>query len=271
MQIEKELNKLNIEWFNQKKSLFLKEPFYSKELGYIYDEITERTDFFSEEGHLIESTQTRIIDKKLNDYCWYSYFYGSKVAGRLSNEVDVNDLPFDARDVANTIISIHKTAITSFTEVLAIHNSIQQVMSDIREWIKSKEDPSAEYQSFLNFFLQEFTKLFLGDFGYIQKQIELVEQEDKLEFNLNQDQLAALIFIINKAGFFNTLNVQDSKQLLIFCQKYFQFKTLDGYKKSTSKTQLSNKYNEHASNNNLKPLLHVVEKLRLAIDEFKRG
>ena len=52
---------------------------------------------------------------------------------------------------------------------------------------------------------------------------------DKLQFNLQQEELVALVYILNKAGFLNTTGVHDYI-FLEFCSRIFQFKKKNEYK-----------------------------------------
>ena len=47
--------------------------------------------------------------------------------------------------------------------------------------------------------------------------------QDKLEFNLKQDELAALLYILYKAGFIHT-PAGDHSSYLNFCKNHFHFK-----------------------------------------------
>ena len=126
----------------------------------------------------------------------------------------------------------------------------------------------SEYEGVLDYFQNKFLIMLGIKFGAISKQIDLVTYyEEKLEFNLTQEQLAALLLILNKAGFLNTVNFNDT-EFLRFCQQFFFFKKAGNYKRPTSLKSLRDKYREFLRNENITSMEKVKQMLEKVLKEI---
>jgi hypothetical protein len=266
---------LNKEWFDSKKSFFQKEIFYNKEKERIFEIIPNTTYHQISNSEVNEISNDIIMDIDLLKYCWDSYF-DSSFKFLVYQEMESNGgnasllLPIDSKEVADEIFSEIITFTKGFTDVKATYNFIISVLDGIKEnySILMKENNNDEYEGALDYFFHQLLKSIGSKFVAIQRQIELVSYyEEKLEFNLKQEQLAALLLILNKAGVFNTKDYNDTG-FLKFCQQFFYFKFKKSYKRPSSFKSLSDKYREFLRNENTKSLEEVKEKLQKILNEI---
>jgi hypothetical protein len=258
---------LNYEWFTKKKDFFKKEPFYNNEMERINEGIPDYE--ANEEKKFI------IIDMDLPRYCWDCY-YPMSLQFLIYQEMEGNGghasitLPVNGKEVANEILSNIITYTKGFTDIRAIHNFIALVLEGIKNnfitLLNGIDD--SEYEGVLDYYRNKFLIMLGIKFGHIRKQFDLVTYyEEKLEFNLTQEQLAALLLILNKAGFLNTVNFNDTG-FLRFCQQFFYFKLKNNYKRPNSFRTLSDKYREFIKDENPKTLEKVKQMLQKALNEI---
>ena len=270
--IDNEVSKLSHEWFLEKMKLFEKEPFYVKSLEKVYEVIMDKDFFIDDDGEFFETEREIVVDRDLNNYCWNSFFYGSIKRESLSYpDESYKDIPIDAIVVSSSILELIKLETSQYTKIKAIHSLLIKTISHIKKYTtiltESKSD-SLYAMAILHIREQFQIKLFKA-FDYTQKQMDLLDASvDKLEFNLNQEQLAALLFILNKCGFFNTINFNDTS-FLIFCRDYFYFKKGDNYKRPTSVKSFTDKYREFLRfENSPAAIEHVKKKLQDTLENL---
>jgi len=258
------VSKLNYDWFKEKKSFFIKETFYNKKHEKIVDTLPNSDYYEDEKGNFIEENRDIVLDIDLTSYCWYSDYPGSFQDSLLQNDQIPIDVPFDAIDIANEILSLIITNTEKFTEPKSINNYILSVIDSAKKTIKSLlvKNEDVEYEGVLDNFFSKTRKLISKKFYHIKHQVELSDDyEERLEFNLTQEELAALLYILNKAEVFNTINFNDTT-FLHFCQQYFYFKYKGEYKRPTSFKTFSDKYREYVRGENGKTLSEIRDKLQ---------
>jgi hypothetical protein len=258
---------LDYNWFSKKNEYFLKEPFYSKKHEKIY-EIIPHSDYHEDDrGNLIEEGNDIVLDIDLANYCWNSYFEGS--LQKLRPLYEIPDSPTDAWHIAQSILSLIIEHTEKYTEPKAINNYILTVVEEtknvIKELIAKNHDPI--YGGVLDNFFSKTRKEISKKFYHIKQQIELDSYEERLEFNLTQEKLAALLYILNKAEVFNTINFNDTT-FLRFCQQFFYFKFSGGYKRPKSFGTLSEKYREFVRGENSRNLEEIKALLTKTLENI---
>jgi hypothetical protein len=91
--------------------------------------------------------------------------------------------------------------------------------------------------------------------------------EDKLEFKLQQEELVALLYVLNRAEVFNTLNYNDTS-FLKFCSRYFQFQKKGIYQSPKSEKVFSEKYREILRDTSGKGVEKIVKRLTVTLKEL---
>ncbi|QEC68748.1 hypothetical protein FRZ67_16080 [Panacibacter ginsenosidivorans] len=259
------VSELNNQWFLEKQKTFGEEWIYDKKKGKIY-EVFPNSDYYEDEDEWKEINRDIIIDIDFIQYCWDSYFKQSFSEQDLSDKV----IPVDTRKISNRILNFIITHTIDFTEPTAINNLIIEVIETIRNAMKQLLIGNSDevYDKVLDIFFFNTRKEISRRFGHIKQEVELIDDyKYRLEFDLNQEQLAALLFILNKAELLNTLNVNDTS-FLHFCQQFFYFKFKDDYKHPNSFRTISDKYNECKGGLNIKNVDFVKEKLNKALKDL---
>ena len=256
---------LNEEWFKAKKEAFQKEPNYVNERIIIVETLID----FEEEGEEIKRIETKNENEiDLNEYCWNGNFPGSREEEMERSEDAHYKLPQNGNYYALKILSFVKISTEDFIEPKAINSFIVSVIGSVKskilELLSDKED--REYESSLEYFFLHLRKLISKNYSHIKRQVDLIGHTEYLDFNLKQEELAAVLFIMNKAGFINSLNYNDDS-FINFCSQYFRFKFKDGYKLPTSSKTLKDKYKEFIRHENGKLLERIKKKLSDIIKE----
>jgi hypothetical protein len=262
---EKLVFQLNEDWFQQKKHWFQREPFYDKDLEKIYDGIPGN-DEYDEEGNWIGKEDDIVIDKDLASYCYSSNFYGSL----SSTDPPEHVLPIDGSDVTYEIMKLLSRYIEQLVSPKAKNNCIVLFIDAIRNQInvlleKNNDDV---YEGALENFLFKTRQEISRKYHYIKTEVELLDDfQDTLNFNLTQEKLVALLYILNKAGVFNTLNYNDTTFLRV-CQQYFAFRLKSNYQRPKNLKTFTDKYREFVRGENGKNLDEMKNMLIRTIKEI---
>lgn len=260
------VNQLNYDWFLKKKAFFKEETFYNSEFEIIKEEFDNP---YSDNSDSDSNKKLIEISLDLNSYCWSSNFYGSRVQCIEHEESFYYGIPIDASDISSDIVDYISFTTSKYTEILAIHNFILGVIDIINLWIVAVSDnvSDGDFINFLLFFQSKTRREISKKFGHISQQVSYLNSNDSLEFNLGQEELAALLLILNKANFLNTAGFRDSS-FLHFCAMYFKFKFNSSYKNPNSFRIFSKKYNELINNENPRLLDDIISRLKAAMKEL---
>ncbi|MBP9213702.1 MAG: hypothetical protein KBF36_04025 [Chitinophagaceae bacterium] len=264
--INEVVSSLNYSWFLKKKEFFLKESFYDAKADEITFEISN-PNFNPKEPE--EEKEYFEIKFDLNEYCWVSYFEGCLHSALGETHEWYYEIPDDAKEAANKVVDFISFSTSKYTETKAIHKFILKVIDTITEELKSLNSSTDDivYSNFLIYFSSKTRKEISKKFGHIAQQISFLESSDYLEFNLTQDQLAALLLILNKAGFINSTDFNDTR-FLHFCAAHFKFKIKGTYKTPNDFKALSKKYSAIKNDDNTKAIPEVVTRLKNAFKEL---
>jgi len=241
--------KLNPSWYDTKKDCFLNETFYNPGIGKIYQVLEDEKHFeddmhfYDDDGNEYEtypSTEITIIDIDLVKYFWNDTY------PNCSSSYDWEaSFPVNGSSISYNIVSYLEKITKDVTEVKTIHRCILGSIETINETIRTLLIGSLNetYEQALGYFLVKCKKDISKKFGHIKRINDMSEAyEDKLTFNINQEQLGALLYILKEAGFIDTPTPTDTT-FLNFCSDYFYFKN-QLTKTATKATSIRNKYND---------------------------
>lgn len=263
------MQKLDLSWYENKKKVFKREGFYVEKYDKIQVDIDEIESTQIEEDQWVEKKIEISFAVDLNSYCWNSYFPTS-IQQSIGTYEEIG-LPIDAIDVSSTILSAVERVVENFTEPVAITNYVLRVIDLIKKEIDVLRDRAKDefYGETLNYLFQKFQEQLWKHFHTAKVQVDLIESfEHKLQFKLPQKQLAALLYILNRADFLNTADYNDTS-MLEFCGRFFQFYHGGKYKKTENIESFKEKYREISRNPNNPTLIEVRDKLLKALREMK--
>ena len=271
--IKEETSKLNTTWFNKKLSAFKLEKRYDKSKAKIIIVNTGSSfnDNLLEFGESIEDLPDQEVicetryEIDIIDYCsLYLPIDDITCWGEFAYE-DIRSSNY--REVSSIIASrvkkfIVKTNSQDLEFIYQLESNIIKTLSDDIKLLTSGSPP-IEFTEVLSNFLKSCcsdlsTKL------KVYRSLHHFKSNfiDKLEFNLQQEELVALLYILNKSEFFNTLNYNDVS-FMKFCSRYFQFRKGDAYQAPKSSNVYAEKYREivrGTSGNGLKKVLATLKK-----------
>lgn len=239
--VRKSVLELNPEWFLQKKQAFEGETFYLKRLNKIYEKI--RIDnYIFDEGKEIDASRDIEIDIDLNQYCWSDYYPECRSSHPQVEEL----LPINASYISNEIVRLVEKTLDGVADIKASYATIMTVVSTVKEaiieLIRNKNGADVEYSEALNHFFKNFKGKLSTKYGYIKRVHDLsADYSPKLNFNINQNQLAALLFILNEAEMFINITSADT-DFINFCKEHFTFKHRTKHTQEKP-TELRNKFN----------------------------
>lgn len=218
--------KLNPSWYATKKDCFLNETFYNSGEGKIYQVLEREVSFdemnsYDPDYATYSSTEITIIDIDLVKYCWNDSYPNCS----SSYDWEAN-FPENGSSVSLRIVDYLEKITKDVVEVKTIHRCILGSIETINETIKTLliGNSNDTYQQVLDYFLLRCKKDISKKFGHIKRINDMSEAfKDKLIFNLNQERLGALLYILKEAGFIDTPTPTDTT-FLNFCSDYFYFK-----------------------------------------------
>lgn len=242
--------KMNINWFLKKEQNFKAHPDYDKEHDLIIVEVEDYSENplefdkngFPSKSEIVDCSYTIKID--LKRYCslylpideithWGDFALDECVVG--SKVSSSNNSDEYAHDLIKDIGSFLKEG----SDNVETHKFTSIVLDTIEEELKKSKALSTNnsvYVAVLDDFLKRCTDIIYRKYS---RELTLHKMLDgyvgKLEFSLNQDQLAALLFILSRAGFFT---YTDNTSLLKFAHNHFLYKNEDG--KMVSPSSLKN-------------------------------
>ena len=270
------VGELDLEWFLKMKEAFVSHENYDESRKEIYKENTWHSPnyWYDENGDqnfedYVEQGDVVKID--LRKYCssWLPIsmdnYWGLWAIENSRGSGPYSGIPMLVLEEAIEFLK-------GVQSPLEISKVIVLVGEDISDCVRKTLDGVAKEDDFANVlmdFRDETIKLLHTNFSRFLELDELIQKyEDKLEFNLQQEELAALLFILNKAGFLNTKNF-DHSPFIPFCVKYFRFKKKDEYVKIKNKETFADKYREIIRLDSGLGLLKVKEKLDETIKDLE--
>jgi hypothetical protein len=245
-----EVEKLNYEWFLLKETNFQKDIRFDIKKGIIYHIIKTQSsinDKLDEDGtpytDTYEETEEEVrIDLQKYCRCYLPIDEATSWGTFEFDELFSNNTLEVAWDISNMLYKF----CFSNTDVVAKHKMISVTLELIEKKIKDQllTHDSDIYKSVMSDFLNHCSYYIHEKFSQdLAVYFSIDKKEDKLEFNLQQEELASLLYIINSAGLINTIDYNDTS-FLRFCTQYFYFKKKNSYQKATSIKTLTDKYRE---------------------------
>lgn len=235
-------SQLSYSWFKKKEIEFLAHKHYDHEnhklvfnkvstcVNYEYDATGEISN-----GNDLETFVTHSFS--ISDYC-ASYLPIDEINGWGVFDIDHFNSSKNIRDFAKQLVNETKGFVQESTDNVTVFrfiNAVLALVEDDLSLLKKKFQDDADYISILDRFYKQCIAEFHIVFG---KELilynALAENEDKLHFNLTQEQLMGLIYILQRADCFTyTDNIFIQK----FCLNHFMYK---GRNKMLAPSSLSN-------------------------------
>jgi len=267
--VKQQVSKLNRDWYKSKKRFFQKENGYDTERGHVYKILPDKESLYDEEGVYITDKDI-VIDVNINQYCWNDYFETSFSDKGYYDE----ELPINSKVIAYQIIQWIENTIKGVDDIAAKHKVILSVIDTIKDQIEifTKENSdSDEYIDILDQFLILCRQCISRRFSFTKK-VHLITTEysknERLTFELNQEELGALLYILYMSDILKISTPGDTS-FLNFCQDRFYFYNQKA-KAYTKAILLRNKFNDSKKSSS-KARKEVIKKLKAVINRLKKG
>lgn len=253
--IASHVQKLNLTWFEAKTQAFKAYEEYNSNSNSIYilhSTFSPEEQQENEEGALMYSgliESVTEIEISLRRYC-ACYLPLDEITywGAYPYDIENPKPSKNIKEVASSLIRGITEYLVNVHDLVKISEFISQSLARIHERLLTMEvSPSDDitYRAVLNDFLKECSDSLYRKY---QKELTVINAteivKDKVLFNLNLQELASLIFILNKT---EIIPRQENPLLLEFCQKYFHFHLAGGYKLPTTLATFMKKYREAAN------------------------
>ena len=251
--IKEHVAELDINWFQYKEAEFRRDKKYQNDREVIYIVETQSYPNYGEDEELLGYEVVEDSHEyTFKTYCtchlpiceetnWGSspIWYVDSVRGYV--EEKSNNINEKAYDLVTELANFLKGE----ADVFVIHKFISKQLSYIEGEIMRQKKilDNKLYGEVLDEYLKLCTYKFHKRF---EKQLirynETVSYEDSLKFELNQNELLSLLFIIQRAGF---LTYPNHRELLEFCNNHFLYKNENGEPvRPTSLKALQKKYSD---------------------------
>jgi hypothetical protein len=284
--IESQIRFLDEKWFIKKKAEFKGHEFYdgtSDKIRIIVDSVSYNQEVFfdaeEEEYYVGDNTDEKIYVQDIHEFNLVQYCGAYLPIDELTdwgtfafedcNSNNFREVSFIIASKIQKYVSELKSngIIEGIREIIKIRFHFQEKISEIIELLV-KETENVEYKTTMNHFLISCIYE-LEDKIKIDKTLFNLTypSDDKLEFNLQQEELAALLYILNRAQVFNTSNYNDTS-ILKFCARYFYFKKKGEYQAPTSEKAFSDKYRENMRDTAGKGLEKIIARLKATLQEL---
>jgi hypothetical protein len=260
--VNKVVMKFDENWFNCKKEWYEREVFYDKKLQKIHDTIPDVVEY-DEEGNEIARPDI-IIDYTLEEYCWD----GDYGHGPYHFEDVALQLPVDGYTIADKIISEIELMVKHISEVTVKYNIVKRVVKAVEDAVEEllDNDVSESYVKVMAHVLYEIKCAISEKYGIYKQALDIAgSHKEILAFNLNQEELAALIYIVYKADIFH-VPVPGDTSFLNFCGSHFHFYNQKA-KGHTPATRIRDKFNDVKNIKATKAFEKVIKKLKDAFKE----
>jgi len=290
--IKEHIAKLDLNWFNKKEREFKANEYYDlmKDAIYhiekhgepMYQDMGWNEDTGEELGKEIIGidVQEEIINIDLREYCscylpideithWGDTEYMDN-NGRVDLSNNIDEVAYDLVKETSDFLKDEKDNVT-------VHKFINKVLDAIGAEVKlCKKEPGVN--DIYNYVLDDFLKLCTSKmYRKYERQLtlynETVDYKGQLEFDLNQYELLALLFVIQRAGF---LNYTDNTPFLRFCAEHFLYKNRQGEMVKPDFKNLQKKYSNisasiaKTSKQDIPPtaLSYIIEELKKSFQKL---
>jgi hypothetical protein len=263
-EVENIVLQLSKDWYIQKRASFVNHNFYDKNLDKLYDKFIIVDDERNpEEPVEIEHG----IDVDIIKYCWFDSSYGTFENPMAYPE----DLAVNSYTIAEKIVSLINATINENIDNSSKYKVILHVINTVQtqiEILSNDNKLDEEYIAILDDFSSRFSARVNKKYRQIFNVYALTNEygtQDQLKFDLNQEELASLMYILYIADMIHCPNINDTR-FLHFCQNHFY------YKHRTKKTHVKanlimNKFNDVNSGLNMS-LGKVIKKIKETIKDL---
>lgn len=271
--IAKYIYKIDEKWFLEKEKEFKAHPQYDKAEEVIiipvkdYIEIVVEVD---DDGFPTKSViEDNSYDEKINlqQYCALYLpideltFFGAfpidqhTTKDKISPSKNIDECARELIIELSSVLKADSSNLETYKYISVVLNTIESELN----LLKSKNSGNPVYISILDDFLYRCTSIIHRRYSRELTIFNLTSDHvGKLEFSLNQDQLLALLFILQRAGFFN---YTDNTSLLKFALHHFLYKDDKGEMVSPSSLKnLQKKFSDVAASQTPKSKQEISHK-----------
>ncbi len=239
-EIREEILKLNHKWFSERLKKFQTHKNFDSESDKI--KIFVKAGYQDENGEMIDDSWPEIID--LNTFCeCYLPLDESNNFGLFPFE-PLEEQESNFKEVSDRISKIVKKSLEEVRELrtkeLAVHHFRNFIFEEVK---KLKVEGDHKYSLALEHFYSLCSQGLSSTFENVEFFSSLERKTDYLKFDLQQEELVALIWIINEAGLFASKD-ERPKYFLEFAYQHFKFSKKGKYQSPTSLRILEEKFNE---------------------------
>jgi len=266
-QINAEIQKLNSTWFAQSLKLFNEHKFYNHESKKLLGEFRYYDEFYDHETHELEVIDKKIsVDLTLEQFCWDN------------SVLDMVD-PFDPDDpdniivgkrVSRNIIGIIKSFVDNLHSIDPVQinkfilATLERVKTEINLIVHSN---NSLHSQVLGIFLINHRQALSDEFRhYKQVANEIETYKDHIKFNLNLEQLAALVLLMERAEFIHQAGIGGNSYLNQCASLFYFYNQRVGT--HTVATGIRSKFNDAKNTSNHSGMRYIVDKLQKVIKEI---
>lgn len=263
-QIKSILSKYSYDWFLGMKNLYQTDKWYSKEHDKILTTYTDTQTSSNPENDETETNEIDIvIDFTLEQFCWN---YKNKYYSTEEFDDRFKDSSIFFIVAISDVIQLTKNLLLQVGSIDEKDKLLKGILNLIEEECNNlSEGKPTEYKKILEYIFQRTREEFGRNFITISDVNLFINQyHDKLEFNLNQEELAVLLSVLIDADIL-TVNLCDTKNIRKFAERYFHI-THGKTKKRQPAKSISSKMNDYL-NNTITPatIVKVKKQLRNAL------
>jgi hypothetical protein len=257
------LSQINLEWYYSKKEAFKNEPLFDKEREKIYHDFIIDESYVDDEGLVHSDKRNLLINIEFVDYCWDSGFLYSIEKTLSELEGQEMELPVSLKTISYNVLKVldkyFSVTSTPNNIAAAVLNILEKVVENLNNNLKNieieKPDKSKktlklvkeikeEYSAILSNFITKLRMLLQHKYKrhLVLAHLEIdYDENSRLVFDVSQDELSALLYVLNAAGFFRLIAPGDT-HFINFCKERFYYSK--GVEKVPTKaSDLRRKYN----------------------------
>jgi hypothetical protein len=260
------LHYLTSEWYLAQRARFESEHGYESESDTIKRQ--ENITFWGvdSEGNDVQGP-LEVIDKRINfnEYAWDDEMR-DLTEPLPSNDIHSHRTPIDASHVATKIIN-YMVEVLSAADSVTKYKGLKKAEEVVTEAINQLKKTTSIPHDFLEYFeSQSVSELWIFNSKTVE-QYRLSDAPEVLHFDLNQDQLAALVYLLSETGLIDNIDNKTAKSHFYnFCQRHF-YCLKKGSKEFSQVLHLAKKVSDIKKGETLKPFDEVFERLKYGYDQ----
>lgn len=221
-QIQSILSKYNHNWFLEMKTKFREETWYDKKQDKIVIEYSSNQSYYNHDTNDLEIEEETVTFSlyTLDEFCWsYTnrHFSEEEYSSKFNDDSFFIHACFEIISITQELLN----QVGSIDEKDKLITSIINLIIDEFEKLSLEKDD--EYKNLLSFLIQKVRSKFGKHFISIKDINSFIkEYHDKLEFNLNQDELAILICMLIDTDILS-VHLSDDRNIKNFAKQYFYY------------------------------------------------